>query len=130
MDIIEHEEQQDEWWQIKQATGDPQTGATNLVQQMEGNSVMDILKASTMNEEIQKVMEKWFDLAQSAPATSSSLHNLISYNAGTIFAKDLLQCKVSIPPDVDTITAELIEEMCCLWARLCLSIDRWRSHLT
>ncbi len=48
----------------KKATGDPQMGATNLVQQMEDNSVVDILKASAMNKEIQKVTEKWFDLAQ------------------------------------------------------------------
>jgi hypothetical protein len=34
------------------------------------------------------------------------------------FAKDLLQRKVSIPPDMDTITAELIEKICCIWARL------------
>jgi hypothetical protein len=32
MDIIKREEQRDQWRQIKQATGDPQTGATNLVQ--------------------------------------------------------------------------------------------------
>jgi hypothetical protein len=85
---------------------------------MEGNSVVDILKASSMNKEIQKVAEIQFDLAQSVPATSSFLCNLIGYNADTTFAKDLLQHKVSIPPDMDTITAELIEEMCCLWAHL------------
>ncbi len=88
---------------------------------MEGDSVVDILKALAMNKEIQKVMEKQFDLAQSMPATSSSLRNLIGYNADTTFAKDLLQRKVSVPPDVDRITAELIEEMCCLWAHLRLS---------
>ncbi len=32
MDIIKREEQRDEWRKINQATGDPQTGATNLVQ--------------------------------------------------------------------------------------------------
>jgi hypothetical protein len=121
MDIIKREEQRDQWRQIKQATGDPQTGATNLVQQMEGDSDVDILKTSVMNEEIQKVTKKRFDLAQSAPATSSSLHNLIGYNADTTFAKDLLQHKVLIPSDMDTITAELKEEMCCLWASLRLS---------
>ncbi len=54
-------------WQIKQETGDPQTGATNLMQQMECNSVVNILKALAMNKEIQKVMEKRFDLAQARP---------------------------------------------------------------
>ncbi len=96
-------------------------GATNLVQQMEGDCVVDILKGLAMNKEIQKVMGKWFDPAQSAPATSLSLRNLISYNGDTTFTKDLIQCKASIPPDVDTITAELIEEMCYLWACLRLS---------
>ncbi len=79
---------------------------------------MDILEASAMTKEIQVVTEKRFDLARSAPATSSSLRNLIGYNADTPFAKYLLRCKVPIPPDVDKSTAELIEEMCCLWARL------------
>ena len=74
-----------------------------------------------MNKEIQKVMEKQFDLAQSMPATSSSLRNLIGYNADTTFAKDLLQHKFFILSDMDTITVELIEEMRCLWARLRLS---------
>ncbi len=82
---------------------------------------MDILKALAMNKEIQKVTEKWFDLAQSTPTASSFLRNLIGYNADTTFTKDLLQRKVFIPSDVDTITAELIEEMCCLWACLRLS---------
>jgi hypothetical protein len=129
VDIIKRKEQRDEWRQIEQATGDPQTGATNLVQRMEGDSVVDILKALAMNKEIQKVTEKWFDLAQSTPATSSSLRNLIDYNADMTFAKDLLQRKVSIPLDMDTITAELIEEMCCLWARLHCPMDWWRSYL-
>jgi hypothetical protein len=96
-------------------------GATNLVQQMEGNCVVNILEALAMNKEIQMVTEKRFDLEQSTPATSSSLHNLIGYYADTTFAKDLLQCKVTIPPDVDEITAEFIEEMCCLWVCLHLS---------
>jgi hypothetical protein len=129
MDIIKREEQQDEWRQIKQATGDPQTGTTNLVQQMEGNIIVDILKALAMNKEIQKVTENWFDLAQSMPATSSSLRNLVSYNADMTFAKDLLQHNVPIPPDVDTITADLIEEMCCLSGHVHVCpMDRWRSH--
>jgi hypothetical protein len=70
---------------------------------------------------IQSVAEKRFNLAQKAPATSSSLRGLIGHNADTTFAKDLLQHKVSIPPDVDKTTAELKEEMCTLWARLHLT---------
>jgi hypothetical protein len=60
------------------------------MQQMEDNGVMNILEALAMNKEIQKVTEKCFNLAQSVPATSSSLRNLIGYNADTKFAKDLL----------------------------------------
>jgi hypothetical protein len=96
-------------------------GTTNLVQQMEGNRVVDILEALAMTKEIQVVTEKRFNLAQSAPSTSSSVCNLIGHNADTPFTKDLLQRKVPIPPDVDETTGELIEEMCCLWARLHLS---------
>ncbi len=59
--------------------------------------------------------------AQSAPTASSSLRSLVGYNTNTTFTDDLLQRKVPIPPDVDTITAELIEEICCIWARSRLS---------
>ncbi len=37
--------------------------ATNLVQQMEGNRVVDVLEALAMTKEIQVVREKRFDLA-------------------------------------------------------------------
>ncbi len=118
MRIIVQEEQRDQWGQIKQGTGEPRTGATNLVQRMDGDCAVDILEALTMNKEIQHVTEERFDLARSAPVMSSSLHNLIGYNADTAFAKDLIQRKVPIPLDVDVITAELINEMCHLWKRL------------
>jgi hypothetical protein len=105
MDIIKREERWDKWRRIKQGTGKPRTGATNLVQRMEGNVVVDILETSAMNKEIQTVMEKRFDLAQRAPATSSSLRGLIGYNADRTFTKDLLWHKISSPPDVDETTA-------------------------
>ena len=66
-EIIKREEQQDEWHRLKQATGDPRTGATNLVQCKEGGKVIDIIKASAMNPEIQRITEKRFELAISAP---------------------------------------------------------------
>jgi hypothetical protein len=118
MRIIIQEEQRDQWGQMKQGTGEPQTGATNLVQRMAGDRVVDILEALAMNKEIQQVMEKRFNLARSAPVMSSSLRNLIDYNADTAFARDLLQHKVPIPLDVDVITAESIDEMCHLWTCL------------
>jgi hypothetical protein len=52
IDIIKHEEQRYEWRHIKQATGDPQMGAINLMQRIEGNCVVNILEASAMNVEI------------------------------------------------------------------------------
>jgi hypothetical protein len=118
MKIIMQEEQRNQWMWIKQGTGKLQIKATNLVQQMDGDRVVYILEASAMNRKIQQVTEKRFDLARSAPVTSSSLRNIVGYNADTMFARDLLQQKVPIPPDVDEITAELIEEMCNLWTRL------------
>jgi hypothetical protein len=36
-------------------------GATNLVERMEGDCVMDILEELAMNKEIQKVTEKQFE---------------------------------------------------------------------
>ena len=42
-EIMKREEQCDKWCRIKQVTGDPHTGATNLVQRKEGNKNIDIL---------------------------------------------------------------------------------------
>ena len=116
--IMIREEQKDQWARIKQGTGEPRSGATNLVQRMEGDNIIDISEASAMNREIQQVTEKRFDLARSAPITNSSLRHLIGYNSDTKFARDLLQRKTPIPLDVDETTAELINEMCNLWSRL------------
>ncbi len=85
---------------------------------MEGNVVVDILKAGAMSKEIQRVTERRFNLDQSAPVTMSSLCQLVGYCASTQFAKDLVQGKVPIPPDVDGTTAKLIEEMQRLWTCL------------
>jgi hypothetical protein len=67
-----------------------------------------IVEAGAMNEEIQRVTERRFDLAQSAPVTMSSLCQLVGYCASTQFARDFLQGKVTIPLDVDGTTAKLI----------------------
>ncbi len=117
-EIIKREEQRDGWRRINRVTGDPWTGATNLVQRMEGNVVVKIVEAGSMNKEIQRVTKRRFDLSQSALVTTSSLCQLVGYCALTQFAKDLLQGKVPIPLDVDGTTAELIEEMQRLWTRL------------
>ena len=54
-EIIKREGQQDRWHRIKRTSGDPGTGATNLVQRKEGEKVIDILKASAMNAEIERI---------------------------------------------------------------------------
>jgi hypothetical protein len=90
-EIIERKEQQDEWCRIKRAMKDPRTGATNLVQRKEGEKVIDILEASAMNTEIQRVMEKRFELANSAPIQNLSLRQLVSFCASTTYAKELMK---------------------------------------
>jgi hypothetical protein len=95
---------------------------------MEGNAVVNIVKAGTMNAEIQRVTERRFDLVRSAPVTTSSLRQLVGYCASTQFAKDLLQGKVPIPPDVDSTTAKLIKEMQRLWT--CLNPSHGQVDIT
>jgi hypothetical protein len=95
---------------------------------MEGSAVVNIVKAGAMNAEIQWVTERRFDLARSAPVTTSSLRQLVGYCASTQFAKDLLQGKVPIPPDVDSTTAELIKEMQHLWT--CLNPSHGQVDIT
>jgi hypothetical protein len=88
------------------------------VQRKEGDRIIDILEANAMNREIQKVTEKRFELANSAPAQASSLRENVGFCASTTFAKELLQGKAPIPPDVNETTTELITEMQGLWTRL------------
>jgi hypothetical protein len=47
-EIMKREEQHDEWRRIKQATGDPHTSTTNLVQRKEGDNIIDILEEGAM----------------------------------------------------------------------------------
>jgi hypothetical protein len=95
-EIIEREEKQDEWRRIKRATGDPRTGATNLVQCKEGEKVIDILKASAMDAEIQRVTEKRFELANSTPIQNLLLQQLVGFCTSTTYAKELLQGKLAV----------------------------------
>jgi hypothetical protein len=117
-EIIRREEQRDGWRRTNRVTGDPRTGATNLAKRMKGNVVVNIVKAGAMNEEIQRVTERRFNLARNAPVTTSSLCQLVGYCTSTKFTKDLLQGKVPILLDVDGTTAKLIEEMQHLWTHL------------
>ncbi len=74
-EIIRREEQKDSWSRIKRAMGDPRTGATQKVQKYVNGVKVDVLKALEMNEDIQEVTEKRFDLAHSAAITRSSLRH-------------------------------------------------------
>ncbi len=117
-EIIKPDEQQDEWCRIKWVTGNPCTGATNLVQCKEGNKVINVLEAGAMNKEIQRVMEMRFKLANSAPINTLSFQQSVGFCAINIFAKDLLQGKVATPTDIDEAKTKLIKEMQQLWKHL------------
>jgi hypothetical protein len=116
--IKEREQQQEDWQRITQATGDPRTGATNLVQRKEGNRIIDIYEPNAMTSKIQQVTEKRFGLTNSASVNSLSLHNSVGFCASTTFTADLLQGKVAIPGDIDKATTSLIKEMQSLWVKL------------
>ncbi len=73
--------------------------------------MINILEASAMNAEIQRVTEKIFELANSAPIQHLSLQQLVGFCALTTYAKELLQGKLAIPTDIDEATTELIQEM-------------------
>jgi hypothetical protein len=117
-EIIKWEDQCNGWQRIKWATGDPCTGATNLVQHKEGGKIVDVVEANAMNMEIQRVTEMMFELANSTPIQKSSLQERVGFCALTAFAKDLLKSKVAIPPDIDEATMELIQELQRLWKGL------------
>jgi hypothetical protein len=116
--IMKREEQSDKWHRIKQVTGDPRTGATNLVQRKEGGNNIDILEEGAMVREIQEVTERQFELANRTPINTSSLRHSVGFYASTEYAKDLLQQKIPIPRKLNEHTIMLIKEMQCLYARL------------
>jgi hypothetical protein len=80
--------------------------------------VINILKASAMNAEIKRVMEKIFELANSTPIQHMSLQQLVGFCASTTYTKVLLQGKLAIPTNIDEATTELIQEMQQLWTRI------------
>jgi hypothetical protein len=84
---------------------------TNLVQRKEGDKIVNILEAHTINAEIQRVTEMRFELTNSAPIQKSSLREKVGFCTSTAFAKDLLQGIVAIPSDIDKTTIELIQEL-------------------
>jgi hypothetical protein len=80
--------------------------------------VIDILEASAMYTETQKVMEKIFELANSAPIQALLLSQLVGFCTLTTSTKDLLQGKMAIPTDIDEAMRELVQEMQQLWMHL------------
>ncbi len=118
MQVIQREEQKDDWNRIQRATGEPRLGTTPKVQSVANGKVIDIVIASEMNREVQIVIERWFDPAKSAPIQSSSLRDSLGFCSATDFSLQLLQGKVNIPTDVDETTVLLIQEIQHLWELL------------
>jgi hypothetical protein len=85
-------------------------GATQKVQKKVDGVVIDVVEASSMNMEMQRTTKKQFDLAKSAPATRSSLRQLVGYCTLTQFATDLLKGDVPIPSNVNEPTSQLIRK--------------------
>ncbi len=117
-EIITREQQEDNWWKIKQAMGNLRKVATNLVQMQEGNKIIDILKEDVTVREIQSITEKRVELAISAPVNTSLLHRTIGFCASMDYAINLLQGKVPIPFDLNDATILLVEEMQRIYAKL------------
>ncbi len=63
--------------------------------------MINLLEASAMNAEIQRVTEKRLELSNSTPIQHSSLQQPVSFCALTTYAKELLQGKLAIPTDID-----------------------------
>jgi hypothetical protein len=71
-----------------------------------------------MNAETQRVTEKRFELANSAPIQHLLLRQLVGFCASTTYAKELLQGKLAILTDIDEATTELIQEMQQIWMHI------------
>ncbi len=118
MQVIQWEEQKDNWKWIQCATGEPRLGATLKVQSIENGEVTDIVIASEMNREVQIMTEQQFDLAKSAPIQLPSLRDSLGFCLATDFSLQLLQGKSNIPRYLDKTTALLIQEIQHLWELL------------
>ena len=114
--VIEREEQRNVWRSIRRVTNDPQLGAITFVQRGTQEGIINITDRDEMCEEIQAVTERRFELAESAPATNSSLLMLVGFLGNTAFALDLVQGAIPIPDDIDGPTKLVIEEMIRLWS--------------
>lgn len=116
--IIGREEQKSMWRRINRALDEPSLGAIPFVQREVNGVVVDITDTDEMNNEIQTVTEKRFDLSMSAPITMSSLRTRLGFLSDTDFARHLLAGDVHIPWDVDDVTATILEEVIRLFGLL------------
>jgi len=115
---IEREEQKSVWRRINRAIDDPSLGAVPFVQREEQGEIVDIHETQAMNTEIQKVTERRFDLSMSALITMTSLRGRLGFLSDTDFAIQMLRGEVHIPPDVDTPTTLVLEEIIRLFGTL------------
>jgi hypothetical protein len=116
LQVIEREEQRRMWRSIRRVTNDPQLGAITFVQRQTNDGIVNITDREEMCEEIQAVTESRFELAESAPVTSSSLSSTVSFLGNTEYAMNLMTGAIPIPSDVDKHTRIVIEEMKRLWS--------------
>ena len=114
--IIAKEEQRSTWKAIKRVVNDPRLGAITKVEQDTATGMREITTLEGMAAEIQRVTEKRFELAVSAPVTQSSLRHTVGFLADTPYALDLVSGRADIPADVDEPTRLVIEEMQRLWS--------------
>ena len=117
-EIMTNEKSKEEWKRIKFAIGTPLAGATTKIQKMVNGVMIEITDVEVMNRDIQECSRERFTLAYSAPIQRSSLKNKLGPCSETVFARHLLEGHADIPPEVDSATRALIEEMMSLWEKM------------
>jgi hypothetical protein len=116
--IMTNEKSKDEWKRIKFAIGTPLAGATTKIQKMVNGEIVDITDVEVMNREIQECSRDRFTLAYSAPIQRTPLKHKLGPCSENVFARHLLEGHADIPPEVDSATRSLIEEMMSLWEKM------------
>ena len=113
--IITKENQRNTWLSIKRVINEPRLGAITKVEKNTEDGIVEIHDLDGMVAEIQQVTEKRFELAESAPASTTSLRTSVGFLADTQFALDLLSGTTDLPTDLDDPTRTILEEMKLLW---------------
>ncbi len=116
LQIIRKEEQKSTWRAINRVIKDPKLGAITKVQRkMSDGDEVDLINSTDMVREIQIVTEQRFSLAESAPATNTSLRDTVGFLADTEYAIELVTGQAPLPADIDGPTKVILEEMQRLW---------------